>query len=135
MSINFYISMTSGIQGPASELTNEQAEKAAELAQQLTEEWVGDKPGGLSHLHATNYIVAWYEEVSPVKSVHVDAYGYAMVWMEGDQDWRHYKDTVGLWAYLAPFGYAALRNWLDAHEKAMKEYHEEMLRTTKQEEI
>ena len=116
--------MTSGIRGPESELTDEQSAKAAELVQQLTEEWGAEKPHGLSHLHPTSYIVSWNNEDSPVSSVHVDAYGFTMVWMAGDTDWKYYKDTVGLWAYLAPTGYSALRQWLDLHEKAIKEYNE-----------
>src|SRR5512144_243092 len=113
MTASFYISMTSGIRGPEGELTDEQAAKAAELVQQLSEEWVTQRPGGLSHLHATNYILSWNNEGSPIQSVHVDAYGFTMVWLVGATDWKYYKDTVGLWGYLAPFGQVFLRKWLD----------------------
>lgn len=124
MTVSFYISMTSGIRGPEGELTEEQANKVTELIQQLTEEWVGQQPGGLSHLHATNYIVSGLE--GPALSVAVDAYGFTRVWTNSNSDWRYYKDTVGLWAYLAPIGYSTLRKWLDEAEKAMKEYQEKL---------
>lgn len=126
MTALLYISMTSGIRGPEGILTKEQADKAVELVQQLSEEWVGQKPGGLSHLHATNYVLSWNNEDSPISSVHVDAYGFTWVWTAESSDWKYYKDTVGLWGYLAPFGQAALRNWLDDHAKAMKAHEEEL---------
>lgn len=124
MTVSFYISMTSGIRGPEAELTQEQSDKVSELVQQLTDEWVGDKPGGLGHLHATNYIVSGLNGLA--NSVAVDAYGFTRVWENGSSDWRYFKDTVGLWAYLAPIGYAALRKWLDEAEKAHEEYYEKL---------
>ncbi len=130
----FYISMTSGIQGPEGELSKEEADKAVELSLQLTEEWPGAPRHGLGALHATNYIVSWENADSPVSSIHVDAYGFTMVWMAEATDWKYYKDTVGLWASLAPAGYATLRKWLDVGEKAIKEemdkYDEKVLRAT-----
>ncbi len=120
-----YISMTSGIRGPEDDnLNKEIADKAAALVLQLTEEWQGEPHrGGLGKLHGTNYIVCWTDVGSPINSVHVDAYGFTMVWMADATDWKYYKDTVGLWAALAPSGYAILRKWLDEGEKAMKEYN------------
>ncbi len=134
MTASFYISMTSGIRGPEGELPNEQAAKVLELTQQLTEE-CSHQHRGLSDLHATNYIISWNNEDSPVNSVHVDAYGYTMVWVSGATDWKYYKDTVGLWGYLAPFGQTFLRQWLDNAERFMKEFNEKMFPVPGQEKV
>lgn len=126
MTATFYISMTSGIMGPEGKLTKKQADKAAKLVQQLTEKLPLTNASWRFKLHPTNYIVSWNNADSPIQSVHVESSGLIMLWMKGDSDWSFFKDTVGLWGYLAPFGQKFLRKWLDGHEKAMKEYHEKL---------
>jgi hypothetical protein len=126
MTASLYVSMTSGIRGPEGHLPKRQADKAAKLVQQLTEKWPGPNPGGLSHLHATNYVVSWNNADSLVQSVHVDCIGFVSVWMVGATDWTYFKDTVGLWGYIAPYGQKALRKWLDDHEKAIKAHEQNL---------
>lgn len=129
-----YVSMTSGIRGPEGKLTQEQADKAKELALQLTEKCEPTHKG-LGDLHCTNYIVSWTDENSPIASVQVDAHGLVRLWRTDLTGWEFYTDTVGLWAYLAPFGYAAYRGWRDVHERAMKEYYEKMSTIPEEEKI
>ncbi len=129
-----YVSMTSGIRGPEGVLTQEQVDRAKELALQLTEKCEPTHQG-LGDLHCTNYIVSWTDENSPIASVQVDAYGRVRLWRTDVTGWEFYVDTVGLWAYLAPFGYAAYRGWREAHEKAMKEYYEKVLPVSEQEKV
>ena len=126
MTATFYVSMTSGIRGPEGKLTTKQADKAAKLVQQLTERLPITNASYHFKLHPTNYIVSWNDTNSPIQSVHVDSYGLAMVWVPGSTDWVYFRDTVGLWGYLAPFGQKFLKKWTDIQEKAMKEYHEKL---------
>lgn len=123
MSTLFYICMTSGIRGPEGELTEELSKEISELAGQLTEPWNGSKleGRGLSALSPTHYAVSWLDKDAPIVSLRTTANGYITVWKQGDTDWHEYKDTVGIWAKLAPTGSATYQKWTDDMQKAMED--------------
>lgn len=123
MSTLFYICMTSGIRGPEGELTEELSKEISELVGELTEPWEGSKleGRGLNALCSTHYAVSWLDKDAPIISLRTTANGYITVWKQGDTDWREYKDTVGIWAKLAPTGSITLQKWHDDMKKTMED--------------
>jgi hypothetical protein len=119
----FYICMTSGIRGPEGELSEELSKEISELAGRLTEPWDGSTLEGrrLGDLSPTHYAVSWLDKDSPVVSLRTTANGYVTVWRQGDTDWHEYKDTMGIWAKLAPTGSVILQKWYDDMRKAMED--------------
>jgi hypothetical protein len=122
----FFILLTSGIQGPEAELTDEQVQKIEELALQLNQPWVGSTHFGMG-LGPTNYGV---HSLNKISGLRVLPQGYATIWKPGDTEWHDFIDTVGLWAYLATIGSPVLQKWLEDGQKAMDKYNEEMFGTT-----
>lgn len=123
----FYILMTSGIEGPKCELTDEQSQKIEELVNQLEQPWVGSTNFGMN-LGPANYSVS---DLDKGWGLRVLPEGFVTVWDPVDNDWHNFVDTVGLWVYLATIGSPTLQKWLAECQKQMDEYNEEMLRTTK----
>jgi len=123
MTASFYICMTSGAPGPIGVLEEELSKEISELAGQLTEPWNGSKMEGrgLGALSPTHYAVSWVDKDAPIVSLRTTANGYVTVWRKGDIDWHEYRDTVGLWAKLAPTGSATLQKWYDDMQKAMED--------------
>jgi len=108
MAATLHINMLSGPKGPEGQLTKEQADKVIELVQQLSEEWDSFI---LNKLSPTNYIITWENQESPIDGIYINDDGCISVWFASATDWKYYKDTVGLWGYLAPFGQMFLREW------------------------
>jgi len=120
----FYILLTSGIEGPQCELTDEQATKIEELVNQLEQPWVSSTNFGM-RLGPTNYSVS---DLDKKWGLRVLSQGFVTVWDPVDNDWHNFVDTVGLWSYLATIGSPTLQKWLEDGQKQMDEYNEEMLR-------
>ena len=113
-----HVCMTSGIRGPEIELTDEQVAKITELIAQLDQPWVGSAHFGMG-LGSDVYMVSIYPTGAGLQT---NAYGFVSKW-EGN-DWVNYKDTVGLWGYLAPIGSQAIIQWREEEERYSKEYAE-----------
>lgn len=117
-----YVCMTSGIRGPEIELTDEQVQEIINRISQLAEPWVGSSHfGGPSSDH---YMV--HVPYAIPNGVRTNAYGFVSVWKDIGKgaDWINYKDTVGLWGYLAPIGSKAIIQWREEQERYSKEYAE-----------
>jgi len=119
----FYIMMTSGIEGPQCELTDEQIQNIEEMALELNQPWVGSTHFGMG-LGPTNYGVSGLNKISGLRIL---PQGFVTIWKPGDTDWHNFMDTVGLWTYLATIGSPTLQKWLKDGQKQMDEYNEEML--------
>ena len=116
MTTKFSICITSGIQGPESQLTEEQSQRVSELAGQLTEPWIGGRPLGVG-LSPDHFLVIWENDSAPILGVRTTIRGYVSMWKQGDTDWHDFVDTVGLWSYLAPIGSTTYQNWMKEFQK------------------
>ena len=113
-----YVCMTSGVQGPEIELTDEQVAKITQLTNQLDQPWEGSSHFGMG-MGPHVYMVSIYPTGAGIRT---NAYGFVSKW-EGN-DLVNYKDTVGLWGYLAPIGSKAILLWREEQERYSKEYAE-----------
>ena len=113
-----YVNMTSGIRGPEIELTDEQVAKITELTNQLDQPWEGSSLFGMG-MGPDHYMVSF-----PLSNfgVWTNSHGFVCKWEAND--WVNYKDTVGLWGYLAPIGSRAIIQWREEQERYSKEYAE-----------
>ena len=127
MTTKLYVCMTSGIEGPEAELTEEQSQKIIELVGQLSQPWVGDAPIGMN-LSKDHFIVDWDDDNSLISAIRTDPSGYVNMWKRGDTDWHDFVDTVGLWSYLSPLGVDAHQKWVKQSSEAMEKFYEEMQR-------
>lgn len=117
MKSTFYICMTSGIEGPKAELTEEFSKEISDLALQLDKSWESYRLAGMG-LGIDHYMVYWGND-APIISLSVDGTGYVSMWKNGDTDWQTFKDTVGLWARLAPTGSSAYQKWVEGIESVV----------------
>lgn len=123
-----YVCMTSGIRGPEIELTDEEVAKINELVDKFDITWEGSNffGMGLSSDHFMVHVVTpdyyFYLDTNMtgyVKCCKVNAgteYSFALD--------KEYKDTVGIWGYLAPIGQRAYFQWREEQERYSKEYAE-----------
>lgn len=111
----FYICMTSGIQGPTTELTPEEIEKIIELARQLVKPWQGD---GWSHQGlGTDNFYAYLGHDQAIVALRARMSGFVEVCRDSSANWDNYDDTVGLWAHLAPIASRAMLAWREKLEE------------------
>ena len=119
MSTKFYIVMTSGIQGPTAEISEEHAKTISELAARITEPWTGPAHIGMG-LSPDHYMVTWDEnDDGPIRAVSILSNGWVSMWKRGDMEWHTFTDTVGLWTHLTDIGSAAFQKWTKEIQEAM----------------
>jgi hypothetical protein len=111
-----FVHMTSGVRPPEIELTDEQVAKIIELTTQLDQPWLG---GGFWGMGPDVYMVH-----CPLSDfgIQTNPHGFVSKWENGD--WVNYKDTTGVWGYLAPIGNQAIIQWREEQERYSKEYAE-----------
>lgn len=132
---SLYICMTSGLRGPETKLSDEEIVKLKNLIDQLNDPWTGSNFFGMG-LSSDHFLV---HVVTPDYYFYLDTnmQGYVKVTKVeaklGSDDTaisiapvveNEYKDTVGLWSYLAPIAHKALMEWYEENERARKEYNE-----------
>jgi hypothetical protein len=117
MTAELMICMYSGMMPPKTELTLDQEKEIVELASQLNQPFVGAKPIGGGSLSSTHYLVIWNrgfpDPNTPLLGVRAEGFGCIEVWRSSQ--WIKYKDTVGLWAYLATIGVPLLQRHLEGN--------------------
>lgn len=123
-----YVCMTSGVKGPEIELTDEEVSKINELVSQLDTPWEGSNFFGMG-LSSDHFMV---NIITSDYSIYIDTNmcGYVKFSkLEPNialsySSLEEYKDTVGLWGYLAPIGQRAYLQWIEKQKQYSKEYAE-----------
>lgn len=123
-----HVCITSGIKGPEIELTDEETSKIISLVNELDAPWTGSSFFGMG-LSPDHFLV---HITTPTLMVYLDTNmtGYVKLYKAGpDAEYnmafeQKYKDTVGLWGYLAPIAHRAYQQWIAEQERYSKEYAE-----------
>ena len=143
MKCKFSINMYSGMQPPECELNQQQIDHISKLVAKLNIPYrhLAPHPQGLAALSTDNYSVFWFDEncfgnpdfiFQPFEGswmgVQCQPGGAVHVYRKEENfQGIDFKDTIGLWEYLATIGVPLLARYFRDMEEGKDEYYEKML--------